>query len=73
MMIPTLQMAQEPRLRRLFAIIGDALLDETFWDSEVTDELTDVMLDIAPEFLPPDDDDLMADWEAMIARARKGR
>lgn len=49
--ISVFAMARDPRLRRLFALVGRSLAEgsiEHVWAFE------DVLLDIAPEYLPPD-------------------
>lgn len=73
-LISTFAMDRDPRLRRLFALVGQALADGDL--SDVEDRLYGILLDLAPEYLPldevggPDDDSqIVADWEAMIANA----
>lgn len=68
-MVSILEVQQDPRFRKLFALIGQLLIDQEFWAIE--DRLYDIMLRLAPEFIPPDwsdDEQVMADWEAFIAR-----
>lgn len=51
---PTIfEVKRRPELRRLLAIIGLEFNAGTFFERE--DELYKLMLDIAPEYLPPDD------------------
>lgn len=73
-MIPTLAMARDPRLRRLFALVGRALADDELFAHE--DDIRDVMLTVAPEYLPPDntdvdfsDDEIAEDWRALVGEA----
>lgn len=73
-LIPTLAMTSDRRLRRLFALVGIAL-DERIRDPDLEDELNDVMLDIAPEFMPPDATDDVAlydEWAVFIQGIRQG-
>lgn len=67
-------MVRDPRLRRLFALVGRALADQDL-NPDVEDAFYAAMLDLAPEYLPPDelgspDDDtpLVDDWQRMIRR-----
>lgn len=59
--IPTLQMATDSRLRRLFALVGSALHEGDI--DPHRDALEALLLDIAPEFLPPDGIDDPSVWE----------
>lgn len=58
--IPTMQMTSDYRLRRLFALVGSALHEDDI--SPHADALESLLLDIAPEFLPPDGTDDPALW-----------
>lgn len=77
-LIPTLAMANDPRLRRLFALVG-RILDgagmTTALSPRLEDELQDVMLALAPEYLPPDDTDdehLREQWDDLVHEAIRG-
>lgn len=68
-MLPTLALTGDPRLRRLFALVGKGLADEGDF-TDVEDDLYEIMLDVAPEYVVPDltdDPRLREKWEAMIA------
>lgn len=75
-MIPTLAMAQDRRLRRLFALVGFALADGTLADPDLEDAIERILLDLAPEYLPPDDwaahpddSDMARQWQGLIDAA----
>lgn len=69
-LIPTLAMTRDPRLRKLFAICG-MILDSEAAEPTDHDRLTEVMLDIAPEYLPPDDEVDEDDWIELIGAATR--
>lgn len=79
-MIPTLAMTRDPRLRRLFALVGRAYAEEVEgWglEPETLDALFYTLMDLAPEFLPPEfgpdaDETLLAEWESMVEEATSG-
>lgn len=68
--LPTAAIAAEPRLRRLFALVGSAIYENDI--DPHAQELQDLLLDIAPEFLAPDDTDdpaLWDEWRDMVNEA----
>lgn len=52
--ISVFAMKRDPRLRKLFALVGRGLADFDF-NPDVEDAFYDVLLDLCPEFLPPDE------------------
>lgn len=77
-LIPTLAMARDPRLRRLFAFVGLAIReDETgvgMLSARTSDALHGSLLDLAPEYLPPDYTDPDQDdeqWAEMVRKATR--
>lgn len=71
-LIPTLAMTRDPRLRKLFAHVGRVIHDDM--EGAVAPDMTplyDDLLDLAPEYLPPEfgpdeDGSLMAEWQEMV-------
>lgn len=66
--ISTLAMVQDPRLRRMFALVGLAI-DGGIADLDVEDRLLTSMFDLAPEYAPPFEDDLRAEWAGLVKDA----
>lgn len=73
--ISTFQMANDPRLARMFAHVGELLW--AFDEGEETDHAIEALLDdlllLAPEFVPPSEDaELEAEWHRLITEATDG-
>ncbi len=67
-LISTLAMVRDPRLRRLFATCGLALDSESL-EPLHHDLMLEVLLDIAPEYVPPDEQEHYEGWREIIAMA----
>jgi hypothetical protein len=60
-------MARDVRLRRLFALVGRALAEDELW--YVEDGLRDCLLDLAPEYLPPNEPECdTGPWSQAVER-----
>lgn len=61
-LIPTLAMAQDPRLRRLFALVGLCLEAEDLINEG---DVHDVLFTLAPEYVPPQENEYYDEWRQM--------
>lgn len=68
-LIPTLAMTLDPRLRRLFALAGKTLHEGDTIDTG--DALYDALLTLAPEYVPPEEDEHQAEWERLVKEATR--
>lgn len=68
--VSVLAVAQDARFRKLFALAGRACDELQAHDPEIADVLQDALLDVAPEYVPPmdDNDELRAEWAELVLR-----
>lgn len=70
--ISVFEMTRDPRLRRLFALVGRTIADNELYE-DAEDDFYGALLDLAPEYLPPDelggpddDSEVVDEWNRMI-------